>query len=230
MKKKPRNIDYVMILSVLLILSIIMNIYMSVKNVNYRYKLGKQSYIEAENIRQRNESNMDILSKCIDEGSIANSDLLKLYKNYDVISTDIIGLWQQYGAYTENGLPAFLKVIKSDKVIENNIHVKIKDYISSTLTREMENNNSKLILIDDELDRFVSMYEMSEGIYNYFNDFNTNILLGASGEDKEKKVIKNHYWIDMLEGIYNINGEYADVQWENENTELVADTNIDDKD
>jgi len=209
-----------MIIAIVLIVSIIMNIYAVVKLNNYKYKIGQQSYIKIEDVKQRNESNMDILLKSIEQGSIKNEDLLKLYKNYDVITGDIIELWQQYGSYTQSSISILSKNIKTNKIMENDIHGKIKEYTLSVLNREMRNEKSKLQLQSQDLQSFKAMYEISSRIYEYLNKFNEETLKGATGDDKEKKVIKEHYWIDMLAGIYNISEDYVNLQWKVEVAEI----------
>jgi len=202
-----------MIIAMILIVSIIMNIYAVVKLNNYKYKIGQQSYIKIEDVKQRNESNMDILLKSIEQSSIKNEDLLKIYKNYDVITGDIIELWQQYGSYTQSSISVFSKSIKTNKIMENDIHGKIKEYTLSVLNKQMRNEKSKLQLQSEDLQSFKAMYEISSRIYEYLNKFNDETLKGATGEDKEKKVIKEHYWIDMLGGIYDISEDYVNLQW-----------------
>lgn len=220
MSKGIKNIDYVMIITIVLIVSVIINIYAVVKLNNYKYKIGQQSYINIEDVKQRNERNMDILLKSIEEGSIKNEDLLKLYKNYDVVTGDIIELWQQYGVYTQSSISIFSKSIKTNKIMENDIHGKIKEYTFSILNREMKNEKSKLQLESQDLQSFKSMYEISLRIYNYLNKFNEEALKGVTGEEKEKKVIKEHYWIDMLAGIYNISEDYVNLQWKIEAADI----------
>lgn len=211
--KKLKNIDYMMIISGILIVSIIINIYSIMKLNYYEYKIEQQSYTNIEDIKLRNEKNMDILSKSIEVGAIKNEELLKLYKNYDAISTEIMELWQQYGQYIENSKFVFSKNIKTNKVMENDIHGKIKEYMVSTLNREMKNERSKLKLEGEDLQSFKYMYEISSKIYEYFNKFNEETLKGITGEEKEKRVIKEHYWVDMLQGIYDISNDYANIQW-----------------
>lgn len=211
-----------MIIAILLIVSVIMNIHILFKLNNYKYKIEQQSYIKIEDIKQRNESNMDILLKSINGESIKNEDLLKLYKNYDTMSSDIMELWQQYGSYTQNAVPMFSKSIKTNKVIENDIHGKIKEYMLSTLNREMKNEKSKLQLKNEDLQSFKAMYEISSGIDIYFDKFNEEKLMGITGEEREKKVIKEHYWIDMLEGIYDISDDYVNLQWKTEAADVAS--------
>jgi len=213
LKTKFTKKDHTVAIVSVLIISIILNIYSLYKVSSYKYKLGQQSYNYIEEIRQRNESNMEILSKGLKDGNIKNEELLKLYKNYDIIAGDIIGLWQRYASYSQKGLSFFNKTIDTNKAIENDIHGQIKEYIISTLNNEMRNEQSKLALIDEDKLCFEAMYNMSKKIYDYFNDFNDRVLQGSTGEEKEKKVIKKHYWIDILEGIYDISDEYVNIQW-----------------
>lgn len=77
MTKGTKNTDYVRLLSILLVVSIIFNIYVSFKLSNYKYKLGQESYTKIEDFKQRNESNMDILSKGIEENSLKKWRFIK---------------------------------------------------------------------------------------------------------------------------------------------------------
>lgn len=213
MWKKSKTSDIMIGLICILVFSVAFNIYGICKIESYKYRIGQQSYVKIEDIRQRNESNMEILNKSIDSNNIRNEEILKLYKNYDVMSSDIIELWQQYSEYRENSITLFSKQIDANKVIQNDIHGKIKEYIFSTLNKEMKNEKSKLILEGEDLKCFEAMEDMSKKIYDYFNEFNLDKLKGCSGENKEKKIVRYNYWIDMLNGIYDISDDYADVQW-----------------
>ncbi|NME82915.1 hypothetical protein [Clostridium sp. SM-530-WT-3G] len=219
MWKKLKKSDIITGLICILIVSIVGNIYSIYKIENYKYRIGQESYIKIQDIKQRNESNMEILNKSIDSKNIRNEEILKLYKNYDVMSSDIIELWQQYSEYKDNSITLLSKKIDTNKIIQNDINGKIKEYMYSTLTKEMKNEKSKLILKDDNLMCFEAMDEMSKKIYDYFNEFDAEKLKGCSDKDKEKKIIKNNYWIDMLNGIYCISDDYADIQWNIESAE-----------
>ena len=222
LKIKLKSKDWIVLLSVVLVVSIITNIYSACKIYSYKYNIGQESYVEIEEIRQRNEGIMDILNTSLDSGSIRNEEILKLYKNYDVIASEVIKLWEQYADYTQRSVSIFAKNIESDKVIQKDIHGKIKEYMLSTLSKDMKNEQSKLIVEDRDLDCFKAMEDMSVRIYEYFNDFNGNMLNGHSGESKQKKVIRNHYWIDMLNGIYDISNYYIEVEWNIEAEDQLA--------
>ncbi|GAA0076863.1 hypothetical protein UT300005_12410 [Clostridium sp. CTA-5] len=213
MNKKIRTKDCTPILIIFLFISIIINIY-SYLNINkYKYQLGKESQINIEDIRQRNESNMNILNVSIGQGCIKNEDLLKLYKNYDIITSEIIELWGQYASYKDNTFSMFSKKIDTKKVLENDVYVRMKDYLSIILNQTMKSKDLGLTLSPEYIENFKTMSELTEKVNDYFEEFNSEKLLNVTGEKREKEIIKNHYWIDMLEGIYNINNDYTNIEF-----------------
>lgn len=204
----------ILLFAVVMTISLISNVYCIYKINEYKYVFNQQSVGYIEEIRQRNESNVEILSKCIKDNSVKNSELLMLYKNYDVIGGEIISLWQRYSMYSENIISiGNRKNIDTNKAIENDIHGFVKEYLLSTLNNEMKNEKNKLELLGEDKKCFEAMYEMSKSIDEYFNKFNKETLNNAEGKEKEKIIIKNHYWIDILKGIYDISDDYVNVQW-----------------
>lgn len=226
MIKKLKSTNYLIILSIVLILSIILNIFSYINIKNYQYRIGKESEINIENIRQRNESNMDILNMSIDQGSIKNEDLLNLYKNYEIITNGMIKLWEQYGEYKNDNFAVFSKKIETEKIIQNDVNSRIKDYMFIVLNNAMKSKESGLILDSNYIKDFTIIKELSKKIYNYFEEFNSTQLLNVTGAEKEKKIIKNNYWIDMLQGVYGINKEYTNIEWSTNNVENVNNTDI----
>ncbi|EES48498.1 hypothetical protein NE172_01275 [Clostridium botulinum] len=226
MNKKFKTKDYAIIITALFILSLIINIFSYVNIRNYKYRIGKESQISIEDVRQRNESNMDILNMSIDQRCIKNEELLKLYKNYEIITNGIIKLWEQYGEYKANNFSMFSKKIETKKIIENDVHSRIKEYMFIVLNEAMKNRESGLILSENYLNDFVVMQELSRKIYTYFEEFNSEKLSNFIGIDREKKIIMNNYWIDMLQGIYNISDEYSNIQWSVSDIENVNNIDI----
>ncbi|NFG24266.1 hypothetical protein FDF11_08895 [Clostridium botulinum] len=226
MNKKFKIKDYAIIITALFILSLIINIFSYVNIRNYKYRIGKESQISIEDVRQRNESNMDILNMSIDQSCIKNEELLKLYKNYEIITNDIIKLWEQYGEYKANNFSMFSKKIETKKIIENDVHSRIKEYMFIVLNEAMKNRESGLILSENYLNDFVIMQELSRKIYTYFEEFNSGKLSNFTGIDREKKIIMNNYWIDMLQGIYDISDEYSNIQWSVSDIENVNNIDI----
>ena len=97
MKVKTNIKDNCFIVIILiLMISLILNIYQNISNKKYFYELGKQNFSNIEEIRSRNESILSILDSCIVAGSVNNVDLLTLYKNYTKISEAELNLWNNY--------------------------------------------------------------------------------------------------------------------------------------
>ncbi|NFG60833.1 MULTISPECIES: hypothetical protein [unclassified Clostridium] len=226
MSKKFKVRDYAIIITVLFAISLIINIFSYVNIRDYKYRIGRESQLNIEDIRQRNESNMDILNMSIDQGCIKNEELLKLYKNYEIIANDTIELWEQYGEYKANSFSIFSKKIETKKIIQNDVHGRIKEYMFIVLNEAMKNRESGLILNENYLDDFVVMNELAEKIYHYFEEFNSTKLSNFTGVDREKKSIRNNYWIDMLQGIYDISDEYSNIQLSVSNIENVNNIDI----
>ncbi|WP_252232031.1 hypothetical protein [Clostridium sp. ZBS15] len=226
MSKKFKVRDYAIIITVLFAISLIINIFSYVNIRDYKYRIGRESQLNIEDIRQRNESNMDILNMSIDQGCIKNEELLKLYKNYEIIANDTIELWEQYREYKANSFSIFSKKIETKKIIQNEVHGRIKEYMFIVLNEAMKNRESGLILNENYLDDFVVMKELAEKIYHYFEEFNSTKLSNFTGVDREKKSIRNNYWIDMLQGIYDISDEYSNIQLSVSNIENVNNIDI----
>ena len=227
MKIKLKSNQFTFVLITLFSISIVLNIYLLSKVNRYNYSVGRESYNYIEEIRQRNEGVMEILNKGIENGSIRNEEMLKLYKNYDVISGNIIKLWQKYVEYTDRSVWIFTKRVECNNIIENDIHGKVKEYMLSTLNKEMKNEEVKLILEGKDLECFKEMEHMSIRIYDYFNEFNENIFKGDSINNREEIILERHYWIDMLNEIHEISSDYIDVEWNIEAEEqLTVDSDV----
>lgn len=202
----------------MLSISLILNIYSVSKIYRYKYNIAKESYSNIEEIKHRNEGIMEILNNGLENGSIRNEEILKLYKYYDVIACNMIGLWQQYADYANSSLIVYARSLESNNIIENDIYIRIREYISSILNKEMKNEQNRLILEDKDLECFKAMENMSVRLYNYLNTHSDNKFKKHSFNGDVKK----YYWIDMLNEINNISNDYINVQWNIESEDQLA--------
>ncbi|ATD54420.1 hypothetical protein [Clostridium chauvoei] len=197
--KFSKNNSILFIVGVLLI-SLIVNVYMSVVNSSYRYEAKKQSYNNIEQIRHRNESISLILDQGIKSGSISNEELLKLYKNYSSISKSMTDLWSEYGDYSNQSIISLSKK-KIEDTKPNEICERIENLIFGYLTLEMETLNNKLVLKDKILEDFKVMQDMSKDLEKFYKEFNDTVIQTDDENKKKDKFIKKDYWIDVLKGI-----------------------------
>ena len=211
-KKTRRPGDYMLFIVGILFISFMVNVYISVSNYKSQYRVGMESHKNIENIRFINENNIKILDTAIEVGRIDNMDMLKLYKNYGDISDCTTNLWEDYSFYEGNKpLINFRKNIDTNKNVLVDINGKIEEYLLSELNREMKTQSYKIVLNGEMLNIFKEIKKLAEEINVYYNEFYDMYLSDVIDEERKKKIIKNYYWIDMLEGVNDINEKYIDM-------------------
>lgn len=211
MKTKSNTKDncFIVIVAILMI-SFTINIYQAILNNKYSYELGKQNYSKIEEIRYRNEAILATLESCVTAGSVNNVDLLTLYKNYSKITEAELVLWNNYLSQDSR---IFIK--NKDKNItmptttKSELYSQIEELIYSYIQNDMTEKVDIIELSGNVLDDFETLRDLSADLNNYFNDFykeNCNV----SDSEKEKKMISKDYWIDILQGIQEVNNKYVE--------------------
>lgn len=210
---KVKSKKYFLLTVTILCVSLILNIVTSMDNMKYKYKVGAESYDNIENIKSRNESNIVLLNSAIEVGSISNMDMLKLYENYNIISDSFINLWSEYSFYENEKKGFSFKKIDTNKAPLNNINYKIYEYLNTILEVEMKKNGEKIDIVGAKLEQFKEMQKLAMEIILYYKEFYSTELNGALDEEKKKKIIKKYYWIDILEGMNDINEGYVNMDF-----------------
>lgn len=204
-----------LIIICILIISFTVNIYQAIKNNKYSYELGKQNYNKIEEIRYRNESILSILESCISAGSVNNLDLLTLYKNYSKIADIELNLWNTY--LNNNNYMFVNRKSKSKNIVgsasnKSELYSEIEELIHSYIQNDMTEKKEVIELKGKVLDNFQKLKSMSIDLNNYFNDFylkNCNL----SDDMREKEMIKQDYWIDILKGIQEVSNKYLEYEF-----------------
>lgn len=209
-----------MVIVVILMISFTMNIYQSILNKKYFYEIGKQNYSKIEEIRFRNESILSILDSCVIAESVNNVDLLTLYKNYSKILEAEISLWNSY-LTDDNKILKNLKNKNKNIVVntktKNELYSQIEELIYSYIQNDMTKKIDVIELKDKIAEDFKALKDMASDLNNYFNNFyeeNCNV----PESKKEEKMIKEDYWVDILQGIQEVNNKYVEYSFTYENT------------
>lgn len=209
-----------MIIVVILMISFTANIYQSILNKKYCYELGKQNYNKIEEIRFRNESILSILDSCVTAESVNNGDLLTLYKNYSKISEAELNLWNNYLDDDNKTLRGFKnkgKNIVVNTKTKNELYSEIEELIYSYIQNDMTEKIDVIELKGKAADDFKTLRSMALDLNNYFNSFyeeNCNV----PESKKEDIMIKEDYWVDILQGIQEVNNKYVEYSFTYENT------------
>lgn len=207
------------IIVVILMISFTMNIYQSISNKKYCYELGKQNYNKIEEIRFRNESILSILDSCVTAKSVNNVDLLTLYKNYSKISEVELSLWNSY--LTENNKTLRKFKNKSKNIVvntktKNELYSEVEELIYAYIQNDMTEKIDVIELKGKVADDFNTLRSIALDLNNYFNSFyeeNCNV----SEDKREKIMISEDYWLDILQGIQEVNNKYVEYSFTYEN-------------
>lgn len=204
----------VLVVVVALMFSIVLNIYTAISVKKYKYKIGLETYSAIENMRFLHESNQQILLASIDMGSIDNMGILKLYKNYNDLSEQTTRLWNEYIYYEQDRkFTIYKKNIDTSDITVNDVNSKLEDFFNSILEAEMQTQNKKFELTEDMLEKFKEIYDLECEKTTYYNDFCKEKVKGAIQDKKKDIIIKEHYWMDILQGYNEINKKYIDYEF-----------------
>lgn len=130
-----------------------------------------------------------------------------------IISDSFINLWSQYSFYEENKKGFSFKKIDTNKALLNDVNYKIQEYLKEILYLEMTTKSDKLEIKAVALEQFKEMKNLALEIDSYYKEFCSTKLNGALENDKKDKIIKKYYWIDMLEGMNEINEGYINIEF-----------------
>ena len=158
----------------ILMISFTVNIYQAIENNKYSYELGKQNYNKIEEIRYRNESILSILESCVSAGSVNNSDLLTLHRNYSKITELELSLWSNY--LNDNKHMFISKKNRSKNIVvsttsKNELYSEIEELIYSYIQNDMTEKKDVIELQGKVAENFENLKSMSIDLNNYFNDF-----------------------------------------------------------
>ncbi len=208
MSLKTKNGKIILCISVILIISIIINIFQIMMISEYRQRVGSITYNNVINVKNTNISNNDILLKSIETSTIEITDLLKLYKNYGVISNNIMSLWDEYNFYKNNNYIFIKKEIKTDVTVVNEIHSRMEEYLNSLIQKNINKKVDKIAINGGDLQNFIEMQELSSEIIDFYTSFIKENMDGMDTNQRKDIIINEYYWIDILDNIDTITKEY----------------------
>ena len=210
--KISKNTSVLLIIFVLFV-SLLINVYTSIMNSRYKILIGKETYKSIEEVRNRNESSLATLDQCLKSKSVSNEELLALYKNYSSISKEFTSLWLSYKEYGEEDIISINKKSKNLYQVPTEVYSRIESLLFEQLNYEMKTNKDKVILEGEVLDNFTAMYNLTNEINGFYNEFNESKLKNIDIDKKEITYIKKSYWVDILEGMNSVIEPYLDYEF-----------------
>ena len=212
MNNKVRiNGSYILLIVTVLLISLIVNVYQNITYGKYKEEFQQQFYDDLEEIRYRNEAVLSILDSSVKANSISKDELLTLYKNYNAMANIEVDLWEYYFKYKDN---SFMKIDNIENQFtsdnKNQTYWKIAELISSYLQEDINSNNDTVNLTAKKATDFIMMKDLSNDLNNFYIDFYNKNCKNLEDEKRANKVIKEGYWVDMLQGIEEVNEKYVE--------------------
>ena len=99
---------------------------------------------------------------------------------------------------------------------KNELYSEIEELIYSYIQNDMTEKIDVIELKGKVADDFKTLRSMAMDLNNYFNSFyeeNCNV----SNSEKEKVMINEDYWVDILQGIQEVNNKYVEYNFTYEN-------------
>lgn len=213
-RKVSKKDKFILMLSILLVISSIINIFQGKVNIRYRSIIQQQCYDEIEIIRVKNEAILKQLDSSINAKSITNNELMLLYQNYKSAVDAEVDLWNFYFEYKNN---PYINTKSNNVSLENEnkyeLYWKIEELFYNYIQKNLDSNESVITIADEQLNDFMVLRSIASEINNYFIQFYNTNCKGLNEEERAKVVAKNSYWIDMLKGIEVIMGKYINYQF-----------------
>ncbi|WP_160674216.1 hypothetical protein [Clostridium sp. C8-1-8] len=210
---KIKNSQYISFIVMILLISFIVNVFLSFDNGGYKERIGKKSSDELEDIVHRNETIKDILTNSIQSKCILKTDLVKMSSQYDQLYLSIWGLMDDYSYYKTSKKLLVKDDGNIDYDVTNDTVSKIKLYMNKFVESNISLSGDKIELKTNDLLNFQKMNDFSKELDSYFkNTIKKNSSDGTYDGMKDKLEGKN-YWIDMLNNVFNISNKYSNFEF-----------------
>ncbi|GFZ33895.1 hypothetical protein CSC2_44210 [Clostridium zeae] len=210
---KLKNSQYVIFIVAILLISLIVNVFLSVDNGNYRERIGKKTSDELETIIHGNETINQILANSIQSKCILKTDLVKLSSQYDQVYQGVWKLMDDYSYYKQSKRFTFKNDLNINCDVTNDAINKIKLYVNKFIESNANSNGDKIELKNNDLLNFKKMNDFSKELDSYFQTtIKKNSNDGTYDGMKDKIEVKN-LWIDILNKIFNISNNYSSFEF-----------------
>ncbi|MGL4873205.1 MAG: hypothetical protein ACRC30_00940, partial [Clostridium sp.] len=110
-----RRINYFKVVTSILLISLGMNIYLSVNKRIYKEKALKDTYSDLRKVKEKSKNSEDVINIILEKDKYEGVEILYVYNDFGVISNSVINLWADYGFFEEK------PVVQGKKIDMNNV-------------------------------------------------------------------------------------------------------------
>jgi hypothetical protein len=210
---KIKNSQYVIFIVAILLVSLIVNVFLSVDNGNYRERIGKKTSDELETIIHGNETINQILANSIQNKCILKTDLVKLSSQYDQVYQGVWKLMDDYSYYKQSKRFILKAGSSINCDVTNDSINKIKLYVNKFVESNANSNGDKIELKSNDLLNFKKMSDFSKELDTYFQTTIKKSSNDGTYDGMKDKIEVKNLWIDILNKIFNISNNYSSFEF-----------------
>ncbi|MGL5414418.1 MAG: hypothetical protein ACRDAU_02025 [Clostridium sp.] len=210
-----RRVNYFKVVVSILLISLGMNVYLSVNKHIYKEKALKDTYSDLRKVKDKAKNSEEVLEVILKKEKYEGVEILYVYNDFEVMSNSITNLWCDYSFFEEKPVITGRK-INMNSQLQGEVFYRIEEYLNNMLAKIMLDNKKDYSLKEKERKDIEKIKSFLNEIHTVFKEYNENELSGLEGEIREKEVMKKEYWIDMLDKINDINMKYSDYDFSNE--------------
>lgn len=210
---KIKSSQYVIFIVAILVVSLIVNVFLSVDNGNYKQRIGKKSSDELETIIHGNETINQILANSIQSKCILKTDLVKLSSEYDQVYQGVWKLMDDYSYYKQSKQFVFKNDSSINCDVTNDSINKIKLYVNKFVESNANSNGDKIELKSNDLLNFKKMSDFSKELDTYFQTTIKKSSNDGTYDGMKDKIEVKNLWIDILNKIFNISNNYSSFEF-----------------
>lgn len=212
MKKGSKNI-YVLAIVITLFVSFCLNIYLLTLKEVYKNRTGKKIYNEILLAKNNNEKILKSLELWNGDNKINKKELIEMNYNYEELHDNILQLLDEYNFYQSSNIVFLSKKVDTGEIVENDIYNQILSYMDQIIQKGLYECGEYLELKESDENNLKIMLTISNNVKNYFDE-----IIGSTSKDNDyeefrKKVLKDDFWVDVLQSINKINDKYKNLDF-----------------
>lgn len=212
MKQNKTRTYFNIIISIFLI-SLLVNVYMSVKENSYRKRIYSKSYSSIQEIWNKNVDINKTLEVAVKDGKLKKGELIKLKQTYDVILEKSLSLIDDYTFYSNQEVFNIGSEYNTKNNMLSDNYMKLKPYLSKLIEDNMYSSNEYIYINGKDSVCFNKLYDLSKDTNSYYEKLVKNNSEDGTFDGLKNKLSKDKFLNEFYKELNEINLKYKNVDF-----------------
>ncbi len=212
MKQNKTKIYFNIIISIFFI-SLLVNVYMSVKENSYKKRIYSKSYSSIQEIWNKNVDANKILEVAVKDGKLKRGELIRLKQTYDVILEKNLSLIDDYTFYSNQEIFNIGSEDNTKNTMLSDSYMKIKPYLSKLIEDNIYSSNEYIYINGRDSICFNKLYDLSKDTNSYYEKLVKNNSEDGTFDGLKSKLSKDKFLNQVYNGLNEINSNYKNVDF-----------------